>query len=86
MRRYERADSSSFVYQYAEPRDECMGEAHFHLKCVHCGRFIHLECAHLAAARTHIEAEHGFRLGSAQGILWGECLECREKAGRNNAE
>ena len=76
VRRFEQTGSNSFVYQYADTRADCDGEAHFHLKCVHCGRLIHLECDRLAAVRKHIQADHGFRIGSARGILWGECDAC----------
>lgn len=78
VRRFEQAGTNSFVYQYADNRADCDGEAHFHLKCVHCGRLLHLDCDQLAAVRTHIQAAHGFRIGSAHGILWGECAACME--------
>lgn len=78
VRRFEQAGSNSFVYQFADTRDGCDGESHFHLKCVHCGRLIHLDCSQLAAVRAHIQADHGFRIGSAHGILWGECTRCME--------
>lgn len=79
VRRFAREDKGGVVYQYANPRPDCGGEAHFHLKCVHCGRLVHLDCDHLARVRSHIQAEHSFRIGSARGILWGECAGCLEK-------
>lgn len=79
VRRFAREDRGGVVYQYVNPRPACEGEAHFHLKCVHCGRLVHLDCDHLARVRNHIQDEHSFRIGSARGILWGECALCLDK-------
>ncbi|MBQ2767928.1 MAG: transcriptional repressor [Clostridia bacterium] len=79
VRRFAQEGSNTFVYQYIRLHPGCSGESHFHLKCVHCGKLIHLECLHLAEVRGHIQEAHSFRIGSARGILWGECSACMGK-------
>ena len=74
IRRFECDGSRNFVYQYADVHDSC--NAHYHLKCVKCGRFIHMECEQLDSVREHIKEEHGFVIGSKKAVLYGECKDC----------
>ena len=41
------------AYQYVEPGRGC--EQHLHLKCVKCGKIIHLECHFMEEISHHIE-------------------------------
>lgn len=75
VRRFEAPDSKSFVYQFAGETGGC--DCHFHLKCLKCGRLIHMECAQLTAVQQHIAAEHNFLIGSHRAVLYGECIDCR---------
>jgi len=77
VRRFESAETDSFVYQYAAGVN-C--EHHFHLKCTGCGKLIHMECAALEQVRSHIQKEHGFRIGGSS-IIYGVCGRC-EKSSR----
>ncbi|MBQ7288157.1 MAG: transcriptional repressor [Clostridia bacterium] len=77
VRRFETPDSTSFVYQFAGETNSC--DCHFHLKCMKCGRLIHMECAQLSAVQRHIADEHDFLLGSHRAVLYGECTDCGEK-------
>ena len=74
IRRFETGESRQFVYQYADANDSC--DRHYHLKCVKCGRLIHMECAHLDTVNAHIKEEHDFVLGSGRAVLYGECVSC----------
>lgn len=74
IRRFESGSSRKFVYQYAGAHDAC--NEHYHLKCVKCGRFIHMECHQLDLVREHIREEHGFMIGAKKAVLYGECSEC----------
>lgn len=74
IRRFEAVGSKSFVYQYAGVQDDC--DHHYHLKCVKCGRLIHMECARLDEVSEHISKEHDFLIGYGQSILYGECSKC----------
>lgn len=77
IRRFETPDSRRFVYQYADMHEDC--DRHYHLKCVKCGRLIHMECPHLNEVSEHIKAEHNFILGFGKSVLYGECTACAEK-------
>ncbi len=77
IRRFETPDSAQFVYQYADIHDDC--DSHYHLKCVKCGRLIHMECPHLSEVSEHIKTEHNFILGFGKAVLYGECTDCAAK-------
>ena len=68
-------------YQYVELGHRC--EEHLHLKCMECGRIIHLECAFMEEIAEHIRRDHGFLLQCKNSILYGTCRECRQKEGKD---
>lgn len=74
IRRFEASNSKSFVYQYANVKASC--NDHYHLKCVDCGRLIHMECVKLDKVREHIKKEHGFIVGCDRSVIYGKCAEC----------
>lgn len=76
VRRFEASGSKSFVYQYADAHDNC--NEHYHLKCVECGRLIHMECKRLDEVREHITKEHDFIIGCDRAVLYGKCSKCAE--------
>ena len=63
------------AYQYVEPGRGCA--QHLHLKCVKCGKIIHLECHFMEEISHHIEESHGFTLQCKNSILYGVCKECK---------
>ena len=63
------------AYQYVEPGRGC--EQHLHLKCVKCGKIIHLECHFMEEISHRIEESHGFTLQCKNSILYGVCKECK---------
>lgn len=77
IRRFETSGVKSFVYQYAGVNEHC--DSHYHLKCVKCGRLIHLECAKMDEVRQHILADHDFIIGSNRAVLYGECGSCAKE-------
>lgn len=78
IRRFETEGKNSFVYQYAGRHADC--DRHYHLKCVKCGRLIHMECRRLDEVREHITDEHDFIIGNGQAVLYGECVGCANRA------
>ena len=64
-------------YQYIDSERGCHN--HFHLKCLSCGRLIHLDCDHLAEISDHIAKEHGFQIDSSQTVFYGICSNCSKK-------
>lgn len=78
LKRFESGDKSSFVYQYAPFEHEC--EMHFHLKCIKCGKLVHMECEKLSHMKEHILSDHGFLIGG-EAMINGICRECNGKEG-----
>ena len=68
--------SAVHVYQYL-PSEGC--EAHFHLKCLRCGRVSHLECGQTDVLLAHIRAAHGFSVDCGSSIMYGLCDRCGGK-------
>lgn len=71
-------DSKSAVYQYMGEGTHC--REHFHLKCIECGKLIHLDCRHLEKIGKHIEEEHNFKIDTRRTVFYGMCEKCRNKA------
>lgn len=78
VRKYRGENQTAYVYQYIGTRD-C--SHHFHLKCINCGRVVHLECAVSEDLLTHIRQSHGFTIDRGKSMLYGTCEECRESGG-----
>ena len=74
IRRFEASGSNSFVYQYADVNKAC--DEHYHLKCVCCGRLIHMECKRLDEVKDHVKAEHDFIIGCDRSVIYGKCASC----------
>lgn len=77
IRKFRASDADSFVYQYMDRSHGC--EDHFHLKCLSCGKVLHLECSVTDEMREHILGEHAFRIDSSRSLLYGECADCSKK-------
>ena len=75
VRKYSFDGKTSACYQYIEDDEQC--RSHFHLKCLSCGRLIHLDCDHLADLTRHIEEEHGFDIDYSQTVFYGVCSDCK---------
>lgn len=65
------------VYRFVGIDSGCDG--HIHIKCVSCGRLMHLECDFMEDIKRHLAEEHGFLLLCDGSILYGICDECRKK-------
>lgn len=76
VRKYRNDTQSAFVYQFVGDTD-CTH--HFHLKCLVCGRLIHLDCPFSEELLSHIRQDHHFRVDSGRSILYGCCEECAGK-------
>ena len=83
LRRFEGRDFNGgaiHVYQYAEPEHCC--EYHFHLKCVNCGKVIHLDCVQAEGLMSHIRSHHDFSVDCGSSILYGICVDCESISSR----
>ncbi len=74
IRRFETPENRKFVYQFANTHEHC--DSHFHMKCIKCGRLLHVECAKLDDVCEHIRIEHDFIIGFGRSVLYGECCDC----------
>jgi len=76
VRRFVSGNSRHFVYQIHEFED-CAN--HFHLKCIQCGKLVHLECKKGDELIAHIFKEHKFSVDSGKSVLYGICEDCADK-------
>ena len=67
--------SRKFVYQYRD-KQHC-GE-HLHLKCLDCGKLLHLNAEASASLENDLLSKEGFSLDSGC-ILYGKCRDCNLK-------
>ena len=72
VRKMSTGDGSA-CYQYISHL-EC--HQHFHLKCLSCGRLIHLDCDFLADMEKHILDHHGFTISTGKTVIYGKCADC----------
>lgn len=77
IRKYILDDRSGACYQYIENSDECL--EHFHLKCIECGKLIHIDCNYMKSLDEHILQHHGFKVDNSRTVLYGICNSCNEK-------
>lgn len=75
VRRYFIEEGQGACYQYAGDSKEC--HKHFHLKCVKCGKLIHIECNYLDEAEKHILKSHDFEIDNTKTVLYGRCENCK---------
>ena len=66
-------DGGGACYQHLDGGD-C--SEHFHLKCIKCGRLIHLSCEFLQSMESHIFSDHGFTVSSGKTVIYGVCAQC----------
>ncbi|MBR6242518.1 MAG: transcriptional repressor [Ruminococcus sp.] len=74
VRKYSFDGKTGACYQYIDDSREC--REHFHLKCLKCGKLIHLNCDHLSGLREHILEHHGFMVDPSQTVFYGVCSDC----------
>jgi len=74
--KFTEAPSKKSVYQIVRNHD-CDG--HLHIKCVECGRLLHLDCEFMDELKEHLNKNHEFTLKCNGSILYGVCKECNDK-------
>lgn len=65
------------VYQLEHAEKQC--KEHLHLKCLKCGRVIHMDCGFMEEVEEHLKAEHGFALQCEGSVLYGVCEVCERQ-------
>lgn len=52
--------------------------AHYHARCLHCGRVFDVEMAYIADLENAIQDPHGFQFCGHDLMFKGICAQCRE--------
>lgn len=76
VRRFIPDGEKSATYQFIEHSENC--KMHIHLKCVKCGKLIHLECDIVDDMCSHIMLNHGFCVDKSKTTVLGLCRQCLE--------
>lgn len=74
VRKYICEEGRSACFQYVDGNENC--HQHFHLKCIECGKLMHLECDYLSDLEKHIFEHHKFIVDNTKTVLYGVCEEC----------
>jgi Fur family ferric uptake transcriptional regulator len=72
--KYATVKGKKSVYQLSGPGQHC--SEHLHLKCVRCGRIIHLDCGFMDELKNHLQGQHNFQLQCEGNMLYGVCNDC----------
>ena len=75
--KYPDLNSDKAVYQFSGENQQCTD--HLHLKCIRCGKVIHLDCHFMEEFKEHLFLDHGFRLQCSGDMLHGLCKDCAEQ-------
>ncbi|MBO5203852.1 MAG: transcriptional repressor [Clostridia bacterium] len=80
VKRFVRGNSRKFAYQIV------MGEhcdCHLHLKCMGCGRLIHLDESVSDELLDKVKSISDFSINEEATVLFGSCADCKkDKAGK----
>ena len=74
--KYPDLNSDKAVYQFSGENQQCAD--HLHLKCICCGKVIHLDCDFMEEFKEHLFLDHGFQLQCSGDMLHGLCKDCAE--------
>ena len=74
--RYTDESGKKATYQFVDRAHHC--DEHLHLKCLKCGRVIHLDCSFMDTIAEHIEEDHGFAIQCRSSVSYGYCEACRK--------
>ena len=82
----ELADSGVLLREYSERLscavykiDNKNCREHFHLKCVECGRFVHIEDENVCNLLDKIAKNNDFSIDKGKSVLYGTCENCRKE-------
>lgn len=73
LRKFAAQKGDAACFEYIEGEHICQS---YHLKCVHCGELIHLDCDRVTGFQEHLFQEHGFQVDRAKTVFYGSCAAC----------
>jgi len=77
VKKYNLDATTAACFEYIDVYKECKEHGCTHLKCIKCGRLIHLHCNDLKATELHILEKHNFKLDMTRTVLYGICQICQ---------
>lgn len=75
VRRFVRSGSRRAAYQLSLG-DHC--DSHLHLKCVGCGRLVHMDERVSEELLDRINSSNGFSVNEEETVLFGRCFDCKK--------
>ncbi|MBQ9086665.1 MAG: transcriptional repressor [Clostridia bacterium] len=78
VKRFVKGNSRHFVYQIVAG-EHC--HSHLHMKCVECGKLLHLDedLSHELLAKIRMGSN--FSVSEESTVLFGECYDCNKRKG-----
>lgn len=76
VRKFVDSHSKTATFQLVDKSLNCA--EHMHLRCVGCGRIVHLGCEFMSEVGTHIFEHHGFTVDNSKTVILGKCENCKE--------
>lgn len=67
-------------------KSACVPERCYHMKCLSCGKLIHLNCEEIDFLCAHMLANHGFRIDMSSTVLFGTCEACAKERAASRGE
>ena len=65
------------VYLFSKNQQECHN--HFHLMCIRCGEFVHIEDKETERLIEQVGEKNGFSINKGKTVLYGICKKCEAK-------
>ncbi len=75
LKRLVKGNSRRFIYQIAAG-EHC--EEHLHMKCLKCGKLLHMNNEQSKEILLRILSENRFNVNEKQTVLLGNCRDCEE--------
>ena len=79
VKRIVKGNSRHFVYQITEG-EGC--HTHLHMKCVECGKLLHLDDELSRALLESVRRSSDFSVDEESTVLFGECALCAQERGK----
>ena len=83
VKRFVKGHSRTFLYQIVAG-EHC--HSHLHLKCMGCGRLIHLDEQTSDALLERVLACSSFAVSEAETVLYGSCADCKHTSAKTEGE
>lgn len=77
VKKYVFEPGTPVCFEYVNPEDNCKREGCCHLKCVKCGKLIHLHCDEIKTTEDHLMEHHKFKIDPYRTVLYGLCEDCQ---------